>query len=149
MFRTAQTGAEPGAYRARVAAILPVLPVPQLPEDFRFVPAKRRGRTYARSGVLLARAHFDGQLELLTVAWETLVSSTGPGFATHTLRSLMGVPLPESASAVAAILDRRDPAPVDLTVRDYFGGERRLRLHRRFEADGPSVYIVAEELREA
>jgi hypothetical protein len=39
------------------------------PDDFRLAVRTNPGDTYEWSKVLLARAHFDGTLELLTAAW--------------------------------------------------------------------------------
>jgi hypothetical protein len=48
-------------------------------------------------------------------------------------------------AAIAAILDERNAAPVDLKLFSRSGQLKSLRLHRRFDLDERAVYILAEE----
>ena len=118
---------------------------PGSPDDFHLAVVVSPGRIYARSNVLLAKAHSNGKLELLTAAWEKLLGYERQEFAGKTLRQLMGSRKPIAAAAVAAILDDRNLTPVDLKVRGRDGEGKCLRLHRRFDPYERSMFIVAEE----
>jgi hypothetical protein len=117
------------------------------PRDFQLTLAARRGLTYHRSDVLLAKACFDGTLELLTAAWQRLLGYGHQEFSEKTLRQIMepGKPV---AAVVAAIFDERNPAPVELKVRGNDGQCKCLKLHRRFDPYERTVFIVAEETLE-
>jgi PAS domain-containing protein len=100
-----------------------------------------------RSKVLLARAGFDGTLELLSAAWEKVLGYARHEFGGKTLCQLTASDKP--AAVVAAILDSENMAPVELTVRCRDGRPKRLRLHRRFDGEERKMFIVAEEAQEA
>ena len=53
------------------------------------------------------------------------------------------------AAVVAAILDERNPDPVDVTLRCRGGAPKRFRLHRRVDDYLREVFIVAEERHSA
>lgn len=106
-----------------------------MPDDFKLGVRVSLGDTYEWSQVLLAKAHLDGTLELLTAAWERLL-----GF--------MGYRKPAATAAVAAILDDQNMAPVDLKLHCRDGRDKSLRLHRRFDPYSHKMYIVAEEAPE-
>jgi hypothetical protein len=116
----------------------------QTPTNFTLAHHVTAGDTYEWSGVLLAKAHFDGTLEFLTAAWERVLGYGRNEFDGKTLCHLMDSDK-NAAAAVAAILDERSMAPVDLTLRCRGGKSRSLRLHRRLDAYTRSVFIVAEE----
>jgi PAS domain-containing protein len=118
---------------------------PSHPADFALAVHTGRGGMY-RSKVLLARADFNGTLELLSAAWEKLLGYGRREFMGKTLGQLAG---PDQPAAVAAILDHENMAPVELTLRCRDGKPKRLRLHRRFDGDERKVFIVAEETQEA
>ena len=101
--------------------------------------------TYEWSRLLLARAHFNGTLELLSAAWELVLGYGRREFEGKTLSQLMGSTTTEAAEVVVAILDERKTAPVELTLRSRSGEAKRLRLHRRLDAYANEVFIVAEE----
>jgi hypothetical protein len=101
------------------------------------------GDTYEWSQVLLARARFDGTLELLTAAWEQALGYARQEFTGKTLGNLMRSARP--AAVVAAILDENSAAPVDLTLSCRSGAAKRFRLHRRVDDYLREVFIVAEE----
>ena len=115
------------------------------PVDFALAHHVSPGDTYEWSKVLLARANFDGTLEFLTAAWERVLGYGRYEFKGKTLCQLMGSDEKAAASAVAAILDERSMAPVDLTLRCRGGRARSLRLHRRLDSYTHSMFIVAEE----
>jgi hypothetical protein len=94
---------------------------------------------------MLARANFNGTLELLTAAWGRLLGYGRHEFEGKTLRQLMGSSKTAAADAVVAILDERNMNPVDLTVRSRAGEAKCLRLHRRLDAYADKVFILAEE----
>jgi hypothetical protein len=116
------------------------------PVDFTLAMHVSPGDTYEWSKVLLARAHFNGTLELLTAAWGRVLGYGRQEFAGKTLRQLMGSGKP--AAAVAAILDHKNMEPVELTMRCRDGKPKRLRLHRRFDQYEHKMFIVAEETQE-
>lgn len=114
-------------------------------QDFRFGFHANPGATYSSSRVLLARAHFNGLLELLTQAWE--------GELGYSRRELKGKTLGQllwskdgkgTRAAIAAILEESHSNPVEIDVRDRDGRRRHLRLHRMFDPAGGKIYIVAE-----
>jgi hypothetical protein len=67
--------------------------------------------------------------------------------AGKTLSKLMRPAKP--AVTVAAILDKENMAPVELTVRCRDGKAKCLRLHRRFDEYAHKMFIVAEETQES
>jgi PAS domain-containing protein len=106
------------------------------------------GHTYEWSNILLAKVRFSGTFELMTSAWERLLGYARHEFAGKTLRQLMGLKERIPIAAVAAILDERNPAPVDLKVCCRNGQIKSLRLHRRFDPNERAMYILAEETEE-
>jgi hypothetical protein len=112
------------------------------PADFALAVYSGRGGMFS-SNVLLARAGFDGTLELLSAAWETVLGYRCREFGGKTLCQLTGSSTP--AAAVAAILDQENTDPVELTLRCRNGRPKRLHLHRRFDDADQKVFIVAEE----
>ena len=118
------------------------------PRDFRLILAARRGLTYHRSDVLLAKACSDGTLELLTAAWQKLLGYGQREVLGKTLRQIMEPGKPVGA-VIAAIFDEWDPAPVELKVRGNDGRCKCLKLHRRLDPYERSVFIVAEEMLES
>jgi hypothetical protein len=116
-----------------------------IPMDLKLAVHVTAGDTYEWSKVLLARANFNGTLELLTAAWEKVLGYGRHEFEGKTLCQLMGSSKTAAADVVVAILDERNTDPVDLTVRSRDGEAKRLRLHRRFDEYGNRVFIVAEE----
>jgi PAS domain S-box-containing protein len=115
------------------------------PADFTLAVRVVPGDTFEWSKVLLARAHFNGTFELLTSAWEKLLGYGRQEFAGKTLRQLMPPRKAAATAAIAAILDERDLAPVELSLRCRNGEGKCLTLHRRFDPDERTMFIVAEE----
>jgi hypothetical protein len=118
----------------------------EMPDDLTLSMRVNPGDTYEWSRVLLARAHFDGTLELLTAAWERALGYGRHELAGKTLCQLLA-PGEPAAAAVAAIPDERNIDAVDLSMRCRDGREKRLRLHRRLDAYERTVFIVAEDPR--
>jgi hypothetical protein len=115
-----------------------------IPLDFRLALHEPRG-TYEWSTVLLARAHRDGTLELLTAAWETVLGYGRRELSGKTLGQLMTAGMPAAAAAVAAILDPANTHPLVLTLRCRSGEAKCLKLQRRYDDYARQMYIVAEE----
>jgi hypothetical protein len=105
------------------------------------------GHTYEWSNILLAKVR-SGTFELMTSAWESLLGYARHEFAEKTLRQLMGLEERIPIAAIDAILDERNPAPVDLKLFSRNGQLKSLRLHRRFDPAERAVYILAEETGE-
>lgn len=118
-------------------------PTKTCPIDLKLTVHVTPGDTYEWSKVLLARAKFDGTMELLTAAWENMLGYGRQEFAGKTLGMLMRCANP--VAVVAAILDERSRDPVDLTLRCRSGDVKRFRFHRRLDAYSRQVFIVAEQ----
>jgi PAS domain-containing protein len=116
-----------------------------IPADLKLAVRVSPGDTFEWSKVLLARANFNGTLELLTAAWERVLGYGRHEFDGKTLRQLMGCDQAAAADVVEAILDQGNMEPVDLSVRNRTGEARFLRLHRRLDEYGHRIMIVAEE----
>jgi PAS domain S-box-containing protein len=107
---------------------------------------------YEWSGVLLAKANFDGTLELLTRGWERLLGYGRRELDGKALRALMAAEREGDGlitAAVAAIFDEHSTASVELTLRCRSGARKWLRLHRRLDTANGTVYIVGEEVASA
>jgi hypothetical protein len=118
-------------------------PFKTCPADLTLAMHVTAGDTYEWSKVLLARAKFDGTMELLTAAWENTLGYGRQELAGKTLGKLMRSARP--AAVVAAILDERHCDPVDLTLRCRSGAAKRFTLHRRVDEYLRQVFIVAEQ----
>lgn len=118
------------------------------PEDFRLVLHESLSDSYELSKVLLAKAGFDGTLQLLTSGWERVLGYGREEFNGKTLVHLMWSDQRSAAATVAAILDKLDMGPVDLRVRCRNGQGKGFRLHRRYDWYEQMMYIVAEETPE-
>jgi PAS domain-containing protein len=100
------------------------------------------------SKVLLAKAGFDGTLQLLTAAWERVLGYGRDEFSRKTLLQLMWSDERSAAVAVAAILDPLNMGAVDLRLRCRNGQGKRLRMHRLYDRREHMMYIVAEEVHD-
>jgi PAS domain-containing protein len=116
------------------------------PEDLMVVFDHTLSDGYEFSKVLLARAGFDGTLQLLTSGWEQALGYRRGEFEGRTLQQLMWSNRRSTAAAVAAILDERDTAPVELRMRCRDGKAKAFRLHRHYDAQERLMYMVAEEI---
>lgn len=115
------------------------------PSDFRLVLHKTLSDGYEMSQVLLAKADFDGTLQLLTSGWERALGYGREEFKGKTLDHLMWSNQRSAAAAVAAILDELNTGPVDIRMRCRNGVGKGFRLHRLFDKRERMMYIVAEE----
>ncbi len=116
------------------------------PCDFRLILHDSLSDSYELSKVLLAKASFDGTLELLTSGWERVLGYSRRELNARTLFQLMWSDRRGAAAAVSAILDTVDARPVMLRVRCRDGLAKCFRLHRLHDRDERRVYIVAEEM---
>lgn len=123
--------------------MVPPFPSSRRPQDFKL--AVSVSDVHKHSTVLLARAHFDGTLQLLTPAWEKVLGYSHHEFEGKTLCQLMGLGAMAAADLVVAILDEQSMDPVDVTVRDRAGEARYLRFHRRLDGYERTIFIVAEQ----
>jgi hypothetical protein len=119
--------------------------VASCPIDFRLVLHESLSVSYELSKVPLARAGFDGTLQLLTSGWERVLGYGREEFRGKTLLHLMWSNQRSVAAAVAAILDTVSMVPVDLRLCCRDGLAKCFRLHRRYDQDEQMMYIVAEE----
>lgn len=115
------------------------------PIDLRLVLHDTLSDSNESSRVLLAKAGFDGTLQLLTSAWERMLGYAREEFKGKTLLDLMWSNPRSTAAAVAAILDALNMSPVDLRLRCANGSGRSLTLHRLYDKGEHTMYIVAEE----
>ena len=114
--------------------------------DLRLVMHDTLSDSYESSNVLLAKAGFDGTLQLLTSAWERMLGYERKEFRGKTLLDFMWSNARSAAAAAAAILDQPNMSPVDLRLRCKNGRGKCLTLHRLYDKDEYTMYIVAEEV---
>lgn len=122
---------------------------PGCPIDFRLVLHDSLSYSYEASSVLLAKAGFDGTLQLLTSGWEHVLGYGREEFKEKTLLHLMWSNQRSAAGAVAAILDRLNMGAVELRLRCRDGVGKCFRLHRNYDKREDMFYIVAEETFES
>lgn len=115
------------------------------PADLRLVLHNSLADSYELSKVLLAKAGFDGTLQLLTSGWERVLGYSRRELGAKTLSQLMGSDRRSPAGAVARILDTLEMRPVVLRLRSRSGVGKGLTLHRLYDAQEHMMYIVAEE----
>src|SRR5512138_47457 len=111
------------------------------PTDLRLVVHDVLSDSYESSRVLLAKAGFDGTLQLLTSAWERVLGYGREEFKGKTLLDLMWSNPRRAAVAAAAILDALNMSPVDLRLRCGNGGGKYLTLHRLYDKGEHTMYI--------
>jgi hypothetical protein len=141
-------GAQMADLRVFIVQAMNAIPIARAcipPADFTLTVHVSAGDTFEWSTVLLAKAHADGTLELLTAAWERFLGYGRHEFEGKTLRQLTGFGESAAANMVIAILDDRHMRPVDLTLRSRAGEAKCLRLHRRLDPHTRRIFIVAEE----
>lgn len=115
------------------------------PLDLRLVRHRRHSGSYEKTKVLLARADFDGTLQLLSSGWEAALGYPCGKCDGCTLRQLMWSNPAGAAAVVAAILDVLEMGPVDMRVCGGDGRAKGFRLHRHYDRQERLMYIVAEE----
>lgn len=115
------------------------------PQNFRLVLHDSLSEGYEMSQVLLAKAGFDGTLQLLTSGWERALGYPRAELNRRTLLELLWSDRRNAAAAVTAILDDLDMAPVNLRMRCRNGRGKHLTLHRHYDRRERMMYIVAVE----
>ena len=118
------------------------------PIDLRLVVHDTLSDSYESSTVLLAKAGFDGTLQLLTSAWEQVLGYGREEFKDKTLFHFMWSNQRSAAAASAAIMDELNMGSIDLRLRCRDGRGKCLTLHRLYDKDEHMMYIVAEEAPE-
>ena len=116
------------------------------PSDFRLVFNDSHPDGFELSNVLLAKASFNGELNLLGPGWERMLGFGHGELRGKTLLDLMWSSPRHAAAAVAAILGRMDRGPIELRLRCRDGAGKDLRLHRRYDRREQTIYIVGEEM---
>lgn len=103
----------------------------------------------AQSGLMLARVRPRGTFEVLTAAaWALALGYPPEELNGASLRDLMQLEKPAATDIVTALLDEEDQ-PLEVSVRCKDERRKRFSLHRRFDAYGEAVFLVADELAEA
>jgi hypothetical protein len=115
------------------------------PVDLRVVLHHSHSESYERSAVLLARASADGSLQLLTRGWERTLGYLPHELDHMTLMQLMEFDPRSAAAAVEAILDERDLRPLGVRLRCGNGLAKGFKLHRHYDRQVHTMYILAEE----
>ena len=113
--------------------------------DLRLIVHDTLSDSYESSSVLLAKAGFDGTLQLLTSAWERVLGYGREEFKDKTLFHLMWSDPRSTAAAAAAIMNQLNMGFIDLRLRCRDGRGKCLTLHRLYDKDEHMMYIVAEE----
>ena len=115
------------------------------PADLTLVLHHSHSESYEMSGLLLARASAEGGLQLLTRGWERALGYGPEELNETTLMQLMEFDPRSTAAAVDAILDERDLRPVSLRLRCGNGLAKGFKLHRHYDRQVQTMYILAEE----
>ena len=115
------------------------------PRDFDLVLHRSHSDSYELSSVLLAKAGFDGTLQLLTAGWQRVLGYGREELQGKRLSQLMWADRARAAVAVAAVLDTQDMRPVDVRVRCRNGTGKCIRLHRLHDRREGVMYLAGEE----
>ena len=115
------------------------------PADLRLVVHDTLPDGYESSKVLLAKAGFDGTLQLLTSAWEQVLGYGREELKDKSLFHFMWSNPRSTAAAAAAIMDELNMGSVDLRLRCRDGRGKCLTLHRLYDKGEHTMYNVAEE----
>jgi PAS domain-containing protein len=102
--------------------------------------------SYEISRVLLAKAGFDGKLQLLPSGWERALGFRRAELASKTLRDLMWCNTRSTAAAATSILDEQNANPVDVRLRCRDGRGKDFRLHRHYDRRERMMCMLAEEI---
>jgi hypothetical protein len=105
------------------------------------------GGTCKASDVMMARVRPDGILEILSAAaWARALGYAPDELSGKSLRELTQLESPAESRLVGALLERKDPKPLEVTL--YCKGEQRksFRLYCRFDPYQDTMYFVADEL---
>jgi PAS domain S-box-containing protein len=107
------------------------------------------GKTCTESEVMMARVRPNGIFEVLSAAaWARSLGYAPDELSGKSLRELMQLEKRAAHQVVAALLDKKDAQPVDVTLRCKDEQRKSFRFHRRFDAYQDAMYVVADELPE-
>jgi hypothetical protein len=107
------------------------------------------GKTCTESEVMMARVRPSGIFEVLSAAaWARSLGYAPDELSGKSLRELMQLEKRAAHQVVAALLDKKDAQPVDVTLRCKDEQRKSFRFHRRFDAYQDAMYVVADELPE-
>lgn len=107
------------------------------------------GKTCTESEVMMACVRPSGIFELLSAAaWARTLGYAPEELSGKSLRELMQLERPAAHQVVAALLDKKDAQPLDVTLRCKDERRKSFRFHRRFDAYQDAMYVVADELPE-
>jgi len=119
------------------------------PADLMLVLCPNPGRASAQSEVMLAWLRPGGILELLSVrAWARALGYVPQELSGKSLGELLPLEQP-AGEIVAELLDANVAAPVDVTLCCKDERHKRLRFHRRFDANEEAIFVVADEVSAA
>jgi PAS domain S-box-containing protein len=105
------------------------------------------GKTCTESEVMMARVRPNGIFEVLSAAaWARSLGYAPDELSGKSLRELMQLEKRAAHQVVAALLDKKDAQPVDVTLRCKDEQRKSFRFHRRFDAYQDAMYVVADEL---
>jgi hypothetical protein len=107
------------------------------------------GKTCTESEVMMARVRPSGIFELLSAAaWARALGYTPHELSGKSLRDLMRLEARAAGQVVAALLDKKDAQPLEVTLHCKDERRKSFRFHRRFDPYQNEMYIVADELPE-
>jgi len=117
------------------------------PADLVLVRSPGLGKSCERLPVLLARVRRSGYFELLTTdAWARALGYPPEELCAKSLRELLHVDVAAARRVVAALLDESDDRPLEVTLRCKDRRAKSFRFHRRHDAHGEAMFILADEL---
>jgi PAS domain S-box-containing protein len=119
----------------------------RLLRDLVLVLCSSPGRTCEKSGLMLARVRPSGIFELLSAAaWARTLGYTPDELVGKALSELMPLENPAAGELVAALLDKKDVRPLEVTLRCKDERRKSFRFHRRFDPYQEAIYVVADEV---
>ena len=97
----------------------------------------------------MARVRPSGIFELLSAgAWARALGYALDELSGKSLCDLMPPEKPAADKVVAALLDKKDVRPLEVTLRCKDERRKSYRFHRRFDPYQDAMYVVADELPE-
>ena len=138
MYDTEQTGPATASYRLRTM---------RLSHDLILVPCASPGKTCETSEVMMARVQPTGIFELLSAAaWARALGYALDELSGKSLIELMPLAKPAAGELVAALLNKKDVRPLEVTLRCKDKRRKSFRFHRRFDPYQEAMYVVADEV---
>jgi hypothetical protein len=119
----------------------------RLSRDLILVPCASPGKTCETSEVMMARVQPTGVFELLSAAaWARTLGYALDELSGKSLIELMPLEKPAAGELVAALLDKKDVRPLEVTLRCKDERRKSFRFHRRFDPHQETIYVVADEV---